>query len=61
MTKRLLINVEIPHPMKTGEFKELFRTQIETETSVSFEFNKLIDAFHILFPYTNLIIKFTLL
>ena len=61
MIKRLLINVEIPHPMKPGEFKELFRTQIEIESSVSFEFNKLIDAFNILFPYTNLIIKFTLL
>lgn len=61
MTKRLLIEVSIPHPQRTGEFKDLFRTQIEIESTVSFEFNKLIDAFNILFPYSNLIIKFTLL
>lgn len=61
MTKRLLIEVSIPHPMKVGEFKELFRNQIETESTVTFEFSKLIDAFNILFPYTNLIIRFTLL
>lgn len=61
MTKRLLIEVSIPHPCKAGETKELFRNSIETESIVSFEFSKLIDAFNILFPYTNLIIKFTLL
>lgn len=61
MTKRLRINVSIPHPHKVGEFKELFTTQIETDSSVSFEFNKLVDAFNILYPYTNLIIQFTLL
>lgn len=61
MTKRLEIRVSIPHPQKVGEVKELFRTSIETESRVSFEFSKLIDAFNILFPYTNLIIQFTLL
>lgn len=61
MTKRLRINVSIPHPQRAGEFKELFNTQIETDSSVSFEFNKFVDAFNILYPYTNLIIQFTLL
>lgn len=61
MIKRLKVVVSIPHPMKEGEFKELFRNTIETESSVSFEFNKLIDAFNILFPYTNLIVQFTLM
>lgn len=49
MTKRLKVVVSIPHPMKEVEFKELFRNTIETESSVSFEFNKLIDAFNIFF------------
>ena len=61
MVKRLKIEVSIPHPMKVGEFKELFRTSIECDSSIFFEFNKLIDAFNILYPYTNLIINFTLL
>lgn len=61
MTKRLKISVSVPDKVHTGKLRELFRNTIECDSAVSVSFQKLIDAFEILYPYNDLIINFTLL
>ena len=54
------VTVEVPDRLRPPKTKILFRNTIESDTSVSFDFQKLIDAFSILYPKEDIQITFTL-
>lgn len=60
MIEELKILIQVPHPYKTGEFKELYRNTIPIDGSLHFDYHALIKGLNILYPQNNKIIHLTL-
>lgn len=61
MMENLRIIIQVPHPYKTGEFKEIYRNSIPIDGSLHFDYQGLIKGLNILYPQNNKIINLTLM
>ena len=57
---QLRINLLRPDRIKTGEYKEIYRNTLEFNESVTIPYELLVNSLKILYPFTDLIISFTL-
>lgn len=60
MTRQLKIRVTCSDDVRVGSFKELYRNTIAVDTSVQFEYQKVIDVLLLLYANKNPIIEFSL-
>lgn len=56
----LKVIIEVPHPVRQGSFKELYRTQLQVDDSVHYNYQALINGIKMLFPNKNLVISLIL-
>lgn len=61
MISRIKISVQCPNRLKVGTYKELYRNEISYDSDTSFDYQKFVDVFTILYPVEGLIINFSLL
>lgn len=57
----LMIVLQVPHPTKTGEFKEIYRNSVEVNSSVAIPYERLVETFKFLYPQKGLIVNFRIL
>ena len=61
MIIKLRISVELPHPSKNGQFINLYRNQIDVDSSLDFDYQMVVKTLRLLYPQKGAIINFSLI